>query len=126
MTSSTHFDVSVGVGVDAMRGGAAAAFTIPAFPIVIPDGEKSPVTTGHRFGDPHNKSGMTHWRSRARRAAADRYAERVVEKSNAGDEKRLSIGSVSCTFSGSSDKQVREVPGRAVRLAHLVTPDSTA
>lgn len=49
-----------------------------------------------------------------------------VRKSKRSTEKRLSLESVRCTFARSRVTQPSEVAGQDIRLAHLVTTDSTA
>jgi hypothetical protein len=106
MNVETHNDCCVGVGFDAATSARTFSDRATNFRIVIPRADE--------------------------RAASDRSSEvpsidaaRVVRKSSTGEENRLCNESVSCTFAGRPNTRTSEVPGHEIRLAHLVTTDST-
>jgi len=102
MNPITHFDASVGVG---------RAF----------------VATSHdECRDQEDKLRTWEWDELRRTATRHASTSGIVRKAIEDREKRLSIPAGRCTFCGSSDTQLSEVPCHAIQLAHLATPDSTA
>src|SRR6185436_11542306 len=102
MNPAAHFDASVGVGG----------------PFVA--------TSRNECRDPEDKSRTWAWDELRRTATRGASPSGTIGKSMTGREKRLSIPAGRCTFCGTGDTRFCEVPGHAIQLAHLATPDSTA